>query len=152
MRAAVNPMAEPARLRVYTVSEAKRALPRVKAFMDSIQESRRQIMELRPLVWPLLRASATNGGNARITDLTEQFARLTAAVRQIVAMGILVKDVDAGLVDFLSLRRGQRVYLCWKYGEEELEYWHDTDAGYAGRQPIIEEDFDDMPEDPFIAN
>ncbi len=145
-------MAEPARLRVYTISEARRALPRVKAFMDSMQEARRQIMELRPLVWPVLRESATNGGNAHVTDLTEQFARLTSAVRHIVAMGILVKDVDVGLVDFLSLRRGRRVYLCWQHGEEDVAYWHDTDAGFSERQPIIETDFDDAPEDPFIAN
>lgn len=145
-------MAEPARLRVYTIAEARRVLPRVKAFMDGMQEARSQIMELRPVVWPILRESATNGGNAQITDLTEQFARLTSAVRQIVAMGILVKDVDAGLVDFLSLRRGQRVYLCWKHGEEELAYWHDIDTGFAGRRPIVEEDFDDAPEDPFLAS
>ena len=145
-------MAEPARLRVYTVSEARRVLPRVKAYMNSMQESRSQIMQLRPQVCPLLRDSASNGGNAQLTDLTEQFARLTSAVRQIVAMGILVKDVDTGLVDFLSLRQGQRVYLCWKHGEENLEYWHDIDTGFAGRQRIEEEDFDDAPEDPFITN
>ncbi len=144
-------MAEPARLRVYTIAEARRVLPRVKVFMDGMQEARSRIMDLRPAVWPILRESAVNGGNAQITDLTEQFARLTSAVRQIVAMGILVKDVDAGLVDFLSLRQGRRVYLCWKHGEEELAYWHDIDTGFAGRRPIVEEDFDDAPEDPFLA-
>jgi hypothetical protein len=47
-----------------------------------------------------------------------------------------LKDLNLGLLDFPSLREGREVYLCWRYGEETVEYWHDTDAGYAGRQKL----------------
>lgn len=137
-------MADPVRARIYTVREARAALPRVAALMELVQDARGEIMELRPKVWPFLRRRIGNGGNAHITDLTEQFARLDGAVRQIMAMGILVKDVDKGILDFLAMRNGRRVYLCWQHGEETISYWHDIDAGFEGRQPVIESEFDDF--------
>ena len=137
-------MADPVRARIYTVREARAALPRVAALMELVQDARAEIMELRPKVWPFLRRRIGNGGNAHITDLTEQFARLDGAVRQIMAMGILVKDVDKGILDFLAMRNGRRVYLCWQHGEETIDYWHDIDAGFAGRQPVVESEFDDF--------
>ncbi len=137
-------MSDPVRARIYTVREARAALPRVAALMELVQAARGEIMELRPKVWPFLRRRIGNGGNAYITDLTEQFARLDGAVRQIMAMGILVKDVDKGILDFLAMRHGRRVYLCWQHGEETIDYWHDIDAGFAGRQPVIESEFDDF--------
>ena len=137
-------MSDPVRARIYTVREARAALPRVAALMELVQVARGEIMELRPKVWPFLRRRIGNGGNVHITDLTEQFARLDGAVRQIMAMGILVKDVDKGILDFLAMRHGRRVYLCWQHGEETIDYWHDIDAGFAGRQPVIESEFDDF--------
>ena len=50
--------------------------------------------------------------------------------------GILLKDPDRGLVDFPVLREGREVYLCWLLGETTIEFWHDIDAGFAGRQPL----------------
>jgi hypothetical protein len=57
-------------------------------------------------------------------------------------LGVLVKDVDSGLVDFLARRQGREVYICWRYGEDGLVYWHDIEAGFAGRRLISDEDFD----------
>ena len=51
-------------------------------------------------------------------------------------MGIEVKDLDMGLVDFPSQMEGREVYLCWKLGEERITWWHELDAGYASRQPL----------------
>lgn len=145
-------MAEPVRARVYTVREARAVLPRVKLLMESIQATRAEIMALQPAVWPFLRGKATNGGNAQITALTEQFARLSSAVHQIMGMGILVKDLDKGIVDFLAVRQGRRVFLCWRHGEESIDYWHEMDAGFAGRQPIDESEFADRFDNPFEDN
>ncbi|HLV01558.1 MAG TPA: DUF2203 domain-containing protein, partial [Acidobacteriota bacterium] len=50
--------------------------------------------------------------------------------------GCLVKSVDEGLIDFPHIRDGREVYLCWRYGEDDIEYWHEVDAGFAGRTPI----------------
>ncbi len=136
-------MATPVRARLYTIQQAREALPRVVALMDYVQQARAEIVHLKPKVWPFLRSKVANGGNAHITDLTEQFARLDTAVRQIMGMGILVKDIDKGIVDFLSKRQGKEVFLCWQYGEENIDYWHAIEDGFAGRQPIIEAEFDD---------
>ena len=103
-------------------------------------------MELRPKVWPFLRRKIANGGNAQITELTEQFARLDDAVRAILAMGILVKDVDKGTLDFWPSAKAACLFML-ATREETIDYWHEIDAGFAGRQPLIESDFDDCDEE-----
>lgn len=125
----------------YTLEQAKAALPQVKALMGRVQEARSEIMRLRPDVWPVLQKAATNGGNAAAGEVYTHFHKLESGVKGILEMGILVKDIDMGLIDFLSIRNGREVYLCWKHGEDELAYWHDVNAGYGGRQPIDPDDF-----------
>ncbi len=127
--------------RYYTLDEAKAALPVVKALMAQVQEARSEIIRLRPEMWPVLQKSAQNGGNAAAGSVYAQFGKLEKGVKGILNMGILVKDIDMGLIDFLSIRNGREVYLCWKHGEEDLAYWHDVNAGYGGRQPINPADF-----------
>jgi hypothetical protein len=51
-------------------------------------------------------------------------------------MGVLIKDINTGLLDFPSIRDDHEVYLCWLYGEERIAFWHEIDAGFAGREPI----------------
>ena len=52
------------------------------------------------------------------------------------ALGVLVKDLDRGLVDFPALRDGEEVLLCWQVGEGEIAYWHGLEEGFAGRKPL----------------
>ena len=61
-------------------------------------------------------------------------------IQQIKEMGVLLKDVDKGLCDFPYMRQGRVVYLCWQLGEEAIEYWHDIETGFAGREPLDETD------------
>ncbi|MGH9375522.1 MAG: DUF2203 domain-containing protein [Terriglobia bacterium] len=72
----------------------------------------------------------------------ESVARLEETLNRIQETGCVVKDLDAGLVDFPALRDGREVFLCWKLGERRIEFWHGVDEGYAGRKPI------DAPEEP----
>jgi hypothetical protein len=65
---------------------------------------------------------------------------LKEALETIEGTGALVKDLDMGLIDFLSLYRGREVCLCWKLGEDSIQFWHGTDEGFRGRKPI-DEDF-----------
>ena len=71
---------------------------------------------------------------------TERVERLTTEIREglgaIVELGGAPKDLGLGLVDFLHLRDGREVNLCWKYGEREIRHWHGLDEGYAGRKPL----------------
>jgi hypothetical protein len=86
-----------------------------------------------------MRNAASNGGNVQAGELFQTYQTLEAGIKGILGMGVLVKDVESGLVDFLGRRTGREIYLCWRYGEDDIEYWHDLTAGYAGRQPIDEQ-------------
>jgi len=57
-------------------------------------------------------------------------------VERVQSYGCQLKDMEMGLIDFPAIRDGREVYLCWKLGEEQIGYWHDVEAGYAGRQPL----------------
>ena len=62
--------------------------------------------------------------------------RLKRSVETLNEVGCVIKDLDVGLVDFPALHRGEEVYLCWKVGERDIEFWHGMDEGFAGRKPI----------------
>jgi hypothetical protein len=82
-------------------------------------------------------AGPTNGGGGPGRVVSEAFLDLRAALAQLQAMDIVLRDLERGLLDFPSLRDGEEVYLCWVETEEdEITTWHGLDDGYAGRQPL----------------
>lgn len=122
--------------RHFTVEEANRTLDTLRPIVADMLEARQAIVDARPEVWPVLEKAVWNGGSRKAGDLLREFERVRDAVRQIEAMGILLKDVNTGLVDFPSLREGREVYLCWRYNEPHVSHWHELEAGFAGRQPL----------------
>lgn len=124
--------------RYFSLDEARATLPRVKALMEQVQSARREILRVRPDALPAIEKAATNGGNKAAGELSAHAMRLEQGVKGIIALGITIKDIDAGLVDFLGLRNGREVYLCWRYGEEELGFWHELNTGFSGRRPLDE--------------
>jgi hypothetical protein len=104
--------------------------------MDEIQAIRQEILARRPEVWPVVERAAGNGGSQAASRVVEEFARLDALVHRILETGALFKDINLGLLDFPALKEGREVYLCWKYGEVDIAFWHEIEAGYAGRQSI----------------
>lgn len=124
--------------RYFTVAEARALLPQVKRHMTQIQRARAELLELHPEVWPVLKKALGNGGAPAVVRALEQSQRLQRAVHALLKLGVQVKDLDQGLVDFPSLRDGHEVCLCWKHGEIELAWWHEPEAGFAGRQPLDE--------------
>jgi hypothetical protein len=80
-----------------------------------------------------------NGGGADGTVFAEAALRFSRGLAQIDAWGVIVRDLDTGICDFPALRGEREVYLCWRVGEERIEWWHETDAGFAGRQPLDDE-------------
>ena len=124
--------------RYFSLDEARATLPQVKALMEQVQAARREILRVRPDALPAIEKAATNGGNKAAGELSMHAMRLEQGVKGILALGVTVKDIDAGLVDFLGLRNGREVYLCWRYGEEELAFWHELNTGFAGRHPLDE--------------
>ena len=122
--------------RYFTLPEANETLNRIRPLIDAIQEIRQTIMKNQPEAWPAIEKSAGNGGNRALSNMVQEFEKLDALVHQIQDLGVLIKDINLGLLDFPALKDGREVYLCWQYGEGEIAFWHEVEVGFAGRQPI----------------
>jgi len=120
----------------FTLSEANEALKIIRPLIDGVQAIREKILANQPEAWPAVEKSAGNGGNKALSRLVDDFEKLDVLIHQILDTGVQIKDINAGLLDFSTMRNGREVYLCWQYGEEAIAFWHEIDAGYAGRQPI----------------
>jgi hypothetical protein len=120
----------------FTLQEANEALNIIRPLMDEVQVIRQKILENQPEAWPAIEKSAGNGGNRALSDLVQDFEKLDALVHQIQDTGAQIKDINTGLLDFSALKNGREVYLCWQHGEDDIQYWHEIEAGFAGRQPI----------------
>ncbi len=125
---------------VFTVESANRTLPLVRRIVEDIVRQHRlwreKILELD------LIASTTKADDPR--ERAEQLEREAQALsreidgyqHELEELGIELKDRRLGLVDFASEMNGRPVLLCWRLGEPEVQFWHEVDAGYAGRQPL----------------
>lgn len=120
----------------FTLGEANQALKVIRPLMDEVQAIRQKILANQPEAWPAIEKSAGNGGNRALSDMVQDFEKLDALIHQIQDTGAQIKDINTGLLDFSALKEGREVYLCWQYGEEDIAFWHEVEAGYAGRQPI----------------
>lgn len=129
-------MANQERPRLFNLEQANAALQIIRPMVQQILDIRRTILARQPEIWPVLEKAAGNGGNKVASQVEQEFERLDALVRQVEATGAILKDVNTGLVDFLSKHEGRQVYLCWQFDEDQVSYWHDLDAGFAGRQLI----------------
>jgi hypothetical protein len=97
---------------------------------------REEALTLHPEVLPTLEKAATNGGSHQASELVETFRNFEKVVTELRQIGCELKGVEQGLIDFPALREGRVVYLCWQYDEPEVAFWHEVDAGFAGRQPL----------------
>jgi hypothetical protein len=108
----------------------------LRPLVAEVISARARLVELQPALAPVLEKLLGNGGSRLTAELLDTFERLRSAVRSIEAMGVLIKDLETGLIDFPSDRDGDVVFLCWRYGEPDVAHWHSIDAGFAGRQPL----------------
>ncbi|HEY7691485.1 MAG TPA: DUF2203 domain-containing protein [Gaiellaceae bacterium] len=129
--------------RTFTPDEANALLPTVRPLVEQMVEAKRALDEAQAGADEVSRRISGNGGGlppARLAELHDQVARrateLARVLDEIQAQGVIVKDLDSGLVDFPSVREGREVLLCWRLGEDEVAFWHGYDEGFAGRRPI----------------
>jgi hypothetical protein len=122
--------------RFFTPDEANAELAGLRPLLAAAMEARQDILRLRPDLEKDLERAMGNGHSAESSALLDAFRRLRDALIEIQARGVLVKDVGSGLVDFPSEREGRVVFLCWRFGEPQVAFWHDLDTGFAGRQPL----------------
>jgi hypothetical protein len=130
-------------MKLFTLAEAEALLPKVREELLAMQECKRQVDDVRG---NLEHAAGKSSGNGHVTDekalaekrrwaeeLVEEINQRLAKINE---WGIELKGLDEGLIDFPSERDGRTVYLCWKLGEDTIEWWHELDTGFAGRQPL----------------
>jgi hypothetical protein len=120
----------------FTLIEANETLDMIRPLVDEVQVIRQTILRHQPEAWPAIEKSAGNGGNRALSNMVKDFEKHDLLVHQIQDLGVLIKDINLGLLDFPALKDGREVYLCWQYGEGEIAFWHEIEAGFAGRQPI----------------
>ena len=127
--------------RTFTPAEANSALPEVRPIAERMVELRARLRELEGEQRDVVTLIAGNGSGfavaeSRTAEFTATLRELEGCVNALDDLGVQVKDLDIGLLDFPGLREGEPVLLCWKVGEDAVEWWHRVDAGYAGRKPI----------------
>jgi hypothetical protein len=123
--------------RHYTLAEANAAREWVAERVVWIRDARARLVALGPRVGDVLEAMDPDlGGSYPGRDLARSLVELSRAVGELEAVDIVLRDVDRGLVDFPSLRDGEEVYLCWLVDESEIGFWHEPEAGFAGRRPL----------------
>ena len=130
--------------RYFERDEVEKLIPALTRVMDSVRaahmeaegERERQRKEEQRIAMSgggIIDREAWSAGTARLQRLT---AVIQQALQEIVDMGGVPKDLQLGLVDFLHVRDGREVNLCWKYGEREIRFWHGLDEGYSARKPL----------------
>lgn len=126
------------KMRIFTVQEANALLPEVRIIVGKIQRAHRKLARFRDEAKKAAEAADRGGGGvANGVEYAVSLTDLTVQLSELEALGVQLKDFDRGLIDFPSLRDGRVVLLCWQLGEgDELEWWHDVDAGFAGRTPL----------------
>lgn len=121
--------------RHYTIEEARAELPWVAERLVAMRGARERLTDADARQ-ALAGGSPSNGGGRLGKRVGEAFLELQAGVTELGRREIFLRDLDRGLVDFPAIRDGREVYLCWIDGEQDIGFWHELRAGYAGRQEL----------------
>ena len=127
----------------FSVEDAEALIPWLEAKFDEMAPVREGIVREQEELLTLLRQSRGNGESSREVELNSMYQaidrlrfQIQKHLQEVSGRGIIVRDMERGLVDFPSLRNGREVHLCWVRGEETVGYWHETDVGFSSRQPL----------------
>jgi hypothetical protein len=121
--------------RHFTRAEANALLPQLNALLGQLRESKDALTD-EEAHEALAEAAPANGGGGEGRQVGVAFLEVRRLLEAIGESGIVLRDIDRGLVDFPALIDGREVYLCWELGEDEVAYWHDLEGGYGGREPL----------------
>jgi hypothetical protein len=117
----------------YSRDEARALLPQIRAWLNQIHEDGARLQDFASKFTPLLEAGADAGG-PNVNQFLRVYAELRTLLAEFARREIQIKDLDRGLIDFPALRAGREVFLCWEKDEDDIEFWHDLESGYAGRE------------------
>jgi hypothetical protein len=142
--------------RFYDLDDANARLPELREILGALRDQRSELIRLRDQV--LERQEAVEAGAGRAAETSGESAeaasddelrlirlrmqgvidQMQAGVARIDALGIALRDIESGLIDFPALVSGRQVCLCWRLGEGDVEWWHELTSGFSGRQPLID--------------
>lgn len=120
----------------FTLDEANSIIPQLLKEVPQIQRLGSRLTQDFPDIKNAWEKAKFNGGSVEGSAYLVVALQLNKIVKDLESKGCILKGINDGLVDFPALREGREVYLCWKMPESKIEFWHDLDTGFAGRQPI----------------
>lgn len=119
----------------YTREEAQAMLPQVRKWLQNLEEARNHLVKYDKRITALMEPGRDTGGDV-VNKWAETMANFRGAMDEFERREILIKDIDRGLLDFPAIIGGKEVFLCWEKDEDDIEFWHDLDSGYAGRERL----------------
>jgi hypothetical protein len=121
--------------RHFTRDEANALLPQLTAMLDRLRDAKDDLTDSEAHE-ALSEAAPSNGGGGEGKQVGVAFLEVRRLLETIEQSGLVLRDIDRGLVDFPALMDDREVYLCWELGEDEVGYWHELETGYGGREPL----------------
>lgn len=122
----------------YRLSEARALVPEIAATLEELRAARAVLVD-EDLAKQLARHAPGNGGGREATRVAEAALEFSRGLGRLTRLGIVLRDLDAGIIDLPGRRAGQDVQLCWRDGEETIDFWHEPDAGFGARRPVDDE-------------
>ena len=123
--------------RHYSRDEARALLPQIREWLKRLSDARARLATYDQRVTDLL-AGGNDVGGETVNQWVRTIAEIKPMLMEFQRREIQIKDLDRGLIDFPAILGGKEVFLCWEQGEEDIEYWHDLETGYAGREKLSE--------------
>jgi hypothetical protein len=128
---------------LFTVDKANTILPKVKKKFDEILYCKNNVMDIQE---ELQNLSDSNCSFEKFIKKKQELNHIVTSlykmIQELEDMGVMVKSVDEGLLDFPSIRYDKEIWLCWKFGENKVKFWHGKDEGFMGRKPIPQDGFE----------
>jgi hypothetical protein len=122
--------------RLFSLSEANRLIPSLEEHLSAVKKGKTVLVHTKDEIKKASNNAQFGGGSFVAPHYISALEQINDNLQKIQELGVLVKDVEMGLCDFPHLHEGRVVYLCWKLGESEVGWWHETDTGYASRRPL----------------
>ncbi len=123
-------------MKTFTLEQANALVPQLNELLEEMTKLRDKIVTVGQSLQPVVEHAGGNGGSKAGGEYVLLLQRFNASLSFFQELGVELKDLDQGLIDFPSYRDGKLIYLCWKRGETRIQFWHDLESGFAGRQPL----------------
>lgn len=120
----------------FSVAEARALLPELRRIFQDVHRRRHLVRRADEQLGHKLTESKCDIGGPTVNGMLWDWSQMNQQLQRIQQQGVMIKDFERGLVDFPHVRDGREVFLCWKLSENDIAFWHDIDAGYAGRKKL----------------